>query len=306
MQRNNLFKSKIYDSGLKSSQIFMQKQQKNKTISELFIKNSSPTNESPNFEHFTEHSSIHGLRFLSKRHNNIFTRIFWTLSLIMSLIGLFYNGKRLYIKLNISPDIGISVKHEIAREVPFPAVTFCMPLFAKNGLANYSHYVSEYHKNEKKNLLNLTDTDKKYLSSNLQRCAINRLQPFEECCNDTDITNIYQLMDESQLTIEESLAGCSLRLVTTECKQMFTRILTDRGFCFTTNMQNIDTIVKFNKLSKDLQKYIEFPQSNVTNKNHTRIHWTLDSGYADTLTKGVVPYRLTKANSHIAIMCNKY
>ncbi|XP_070505632.1 pickpocket protein 28-like [Chironomus tepperi] len=286
MSSNDLFKSK--------------KQQNNQNVIKTQIKKDEPTYESPNFENFAEHSSIHGLRFLSKQHNNNFTRIFWSLSLIMSLIGLFYNGKRLFIKLNISPDIGISVKHELAREVPFPAVTFCMPLFAKNGLANYSYYVSEYHKNGKQNLLNLTETDKKFLTSNSLKCAINRLQPLEECCNDTDISDILQLMDKSQLTVEEGLAGCSLRLAITDCNRMFTRILTERGFCFTTNMQNIDTIVKYKMLSKDLQKYMEYPRSNLINKNHTQFHWTLDNGYADSSTKEIVPYRLTKANVHIA------
>ena len=107
-------------------------------------------------------------------------------------------------------------------------------------------------------------------------------------------------MDESQLTIEESLAGCSLRLINDDCKHMFRRILTDRGFCFTTNMQNIDTIVNFKEMSKDLQKYYEFPRSNKKNRNESDIFWTLDKGYNDSLTKGVIPYRLTKANVHIA------
>lgn len=279
---------------------FSRQIQSNNILLKAPIRSESPTNESLNFDHFTEHSSIHGLRFLSKRRNNNFTRIFWSLSLVMSLIGLLYNGKRLYVKLNVSPDIGISVKHEQAREVPFPAVTFCMPLFAKNGIANYSNYIYEYYKNGKKNLLNLTETDKQYLSSNSLRCAINRLQPFEECCSEINISNILQLMDDSQLMVEESLAGCSFRHINIDCKDMFRRILTDRGFCFTTNMQSIDTIINFKEMSKDLQKYYEYPRSNKTTNNESKIHWRLDHGYADSLTKGIIPYRLTKANVHIA------
>jgi len=113
------------------------------------------------FNSFANKSSIHGLRFLSKRRNNNFSRIFWTFSLIMSLIGLIYNAKRLYIKLNVLPDIAITVKDGLSRNIPFPAITMCLPIFAKDGLANYTYYMNEYYKHGMKNVLNLTENDKK-------------------------------------------------------------------------------------------------------------------------------------------------
>jgi len=98
-----MFNNKTSNFRHKASK-FSKQTKSNNILLKASIGSEQPTNESPNFDHFTEYSSIHGLRFLSKRRNNNFTRIFWSLSLVMSLIGLFYNGKRLYVKLNVSPE----------------------------------------------------------------------------------------------------------------------------------------------------------------------------------------------------------
>jgi amiloride-sensitive sodium channel len=265
------------------------------TQPDIIQKFEPPINEPSNIEYFTEQSSIHGIRFLSKRRNNNFSRIFWSLSLIMSLFGLIYNGKRLYIKLNVSPDIGTSVKQELSNQIPFPAITVCMPLFAKSGLANLSHYIEEYHKNGKMNVLNLTETEKKYLTANAMRCGNNRLFPLFECCKNANISNVVQLMEESSPKIDEIFTTCSANFTFMDCSKMFKRILTHNGFCYTTNMQDFDTIFNDKALSEDFKIYMKQMSSKV--EDHT-IHWTLDHGYKNDSISNVVPLRLTKANIH--------
>lgn len=220
------------------------------------------------------------------------------LSLIISLFGLIYNGKRLYIKLNISPDFGTSVKQELSSQIPFPAITLCMPLFAKDGMANLSHYIDEYYKNGRKNALNLTQTEKKYLAANAMRCGNNRLYPIFSCCKNTNISNIVQLMDESSPKIDEVLTSCSVELIMKDCNKMFKRILTSHGFCYTTNMQKFDTIFNDNALSEDFKIYMKHKHSNSTNNLDDIAHWTLDDGYKNESNIKVVPLRLTKANIH--------
>ncbi|CAG9808682.1 unnamed protein product [Chironomus riparius] len=257
------------------------------------------------FDFFTKQSSIHGFQFLSKRRNSSFSRIFWGLSLIISLIGLIYNAKRLYIKLNILPDIGITVKQELSRHVPFPAITMCLPVFAKNRLANYTHFMNEYYRNGKKNVFNLTEMDKQFLAVNTIRCSEDDLDPILECCKDANISNIVHLMDKSYLTIDETFSNCDLRLEEKDCNLIIKRILTDRGFCFTTNFQRFNTIFKNEVLSEDFKIYMKRPPSEALNKLGDDVHWTLDGGYKNVSSNFVTPLRLVKENDHTFIMFSK-
>jgi amiloride-sensitive sodium channel len=216
----------------------------------------------------------------------------------MSLIGLIYNAKRLYIKLNVLPDIAITVKDGLSRNVPFPAITMCLPVFAKNGLSNYTYYMDEYYKYGEKNVLNMTEDEKKYLVANTIRCNEDSLDPIFDCCKDANISNIVQLMNESYLTIDEAFIGCHLRLKSNNCNDMVKRILTDRGFCFTTNLQRFNTIYRGEALSDDYKIHVKRP-TNETMYLDNNVHWTLDGGYKNISSNFVTPLRLVKQNDHL-------
>jgi len=104
-------------------------------------------------------------------------------------------------------------------------------------------------------------------------------------------------MDESYLTIDEAFIGCNLRLKSNNCTDMIKRILTDRGFCFTTNMQRFNTIFKSETLSEDYKIYMK-RHPNATLNLDDNIHWTLDGGYKNISSNFVTPIRLVKQNDH--------
>lgn len=283
----NLLKFKYFTKPLNNSQA---------------IKNfETRTPESSNtFDYFSKESTIHGLKFLSKRRNSKFSRIFWTLSLIFCLIGLLFYAKRLYIKLNILPDIAISVRHELSRHVPFPAITMCLPIFAKNSLANHTYYMNEYYKHGKANLLNLSEMEKKILAVNTIRCSDN-LNPILDCCKNANISNTIELLDKSYPTINEAFSDCNLRLESKGCDDMIKRILNDRGFCFTANLQSFDTIFKSEALSEDFKVFM----NNSSEKDKNTVHWTLDGGFKNVSSNFVTPFRLVKENDLTFIIYSK-
>lgn len=93
------------------------------------------------FKSFLGESSIHGIKFIADKRNNKFTRIFWTVSFLMSIAGFFFYVNGVYLKWSKNPDISLKIKWKSIREIPFPAVTICLPLFAKSNSIKLSSFV---------------------------------------------------------------------------------------------------------------------------------------------------------------------
>ena len=97
--------------------------------------------ENITIESFSKESSIHGIKFITDKSNNKFIRIFWTVSFLMSIAGFCFYANGVYLKWNQNPDIALKIKWKSVREIPFPAVTICLPLFAKSNSLKMSSFV---------------------------------------------------------------------------------------------------------------------------------------------------------------------
>lgn len=206
----------------------------------------------------------------------------------------------MYVKLNVAPDISITIKQKLAREIPFPAITLCLPMFSKPGLANFTHYTHEYYKNPQGTLSNLTESEKIYLAVNSLKCGVERAKVVNHCCNRINIQDkrILMQMEESTPLVDEVMGFCNLETTQMNCKDMFTTIFTEHGLCYTTNMQSLNTIYETKILSGDLQKAI-----NKSSRNHdAKVNWTLDEEYINNSEVDVIPMRLSKANDHIFVV----
>lgn len=89
-----------------------------------------------NLEIFSHESSIHGVRYIFGEKVDKSIRFYWLIFFLLSLGGLIYYCHGLYEKWSEYPDFGIKNRWRPIREIPFPAITVCSPLFAKNNLAN--------------------------------------------------------------------------------------------------------------------------------------------------------------------------
>lgn len=84
------------------------------------------------------------------------------------MFGLSYYAYGVYMKWNIEPDIGLTLRMRPMREIPFPAITICSPLFAREQMANFSHFYAEYTAKGGKVLPDLTPEEQNYLAANTQ------------------------------------------------------------------------------------------------------------------------------------------
>jgi len=71
--------------------------------------------------------------------------------------------------LNETPDIHVQTRRIFTNKIPFPAVTVCTPLFAKNQLGRF-YFVSKNVRKPSNVTLNLIIVDQNHLASNIHAC----------------------------------------------------------------------------------------------------------------------------------------
>ena len=70
-------------------------------------------------------STIHGVKYIGDLHSPKTTRTFWIIAFCLSILGCVYYATQVYDKWYVTPDIGLKVRFNSSRTVPFPAVTIC-------------------------------------------------------------------------------------------------------------------------------------------------------------------------------------
>ncbi|XP_070504703.1 pickpocket protein 28-like [Chironomus tepperi] len=260
---------------------------------------------------YASSATIHGVRYIigSDESQKSF-RIFWIIAFIFSIFGLGYYAYGVYMKWSIEPDIGLTVRMRPMREIPFPAITICSPLFARDNMANFSRFYAEYTSTNGKILPYLTPEEQNYLSANIQACTPTSASMIEKSCSKRTEKNISKLLRESSLKVPELFAACRFKKNYIKCEKMLNRVLTNNGYCYTLNMQSYQTIFNENVISGDFDSFkrekiaksfdkenqlynesFNDADGNLTDANQ----WSLDTGYT-TNDDNVFPIRAIKIN----------
>jgi acid-sensing ion channel, other len=113
--------------------------------------------------------------------------------------------------------------------------------------------------------------ESKYFESLLHICSsqlLKMIKIHKSVLNvDKELIDIFR---DISYSIEDSMLFCKWRNVITECKEIFTQILTDQGFCFTFNLLKYQEVFSEDKIHKDFD-YVQERNSS----------WTLNSGYTN-------------------------
>ncbi|KAG5667655.1 hypothetical protein PVAND_015629 [Polypedilum vanderplanki] len=233
---------------------------------------------------FANESSIHGIKFIFNPKSHKISRLLWTLSFTLSIFGLIYYSKSVFVKYNSKPDFGVKIQQVAISKIPFPAVTICAPFFASPEFANFNEIMSKITND------NATEKEIKYFIANLFACDSKFLGNLFLEFNLTNF-NIVELIKESSVNRFKFLNICEFEMYRSECHEIFT----DRGICYTENLQHFETIYDNNSISNDF--YFE------SNQNSETI-WSLDRGYFDKSSQKI-PFRANKKNIFTAIIAMK-
>lgn len=85
--------------------------------------------------------TIHGAHYIFDRNICKVFRFYWALIFSISLFGLCYHLHGLYFKWSANPDYVTRTIWKPISEIPFPGVTICGPLYAKDDLANFDRFM---------------------------------------------------------------------------------------------------------------------------------------------------------------------
>ncbi|KAL7035082.1 hypothetical protein ACKWTF_008218 [Chironomus riparius] len=245
---------------------------------------------------FIDNLSIHGIRHVF--NGNKFKRVFWSFALFGSAAFLSFNIFQLHSKLEKTPDINVRVGQKFISNIPFPSITICTPLFATNRLVPYFN-ISRFMRQNHKTKLNLTVQEQNYLASNIHACVPEIASVLQPHVQDRTRNDIVNLLDESFLSTRDTILFCGYKNLPQDCTRTFYRVLTDRGFCFSTNLQGFSTIFNEKLISRDFNSYKK-PMNYTSDdkiENETT-QWTLDKGYISEQKTDLLPMKITRGPSY--------
>jgi len=221
-----------------------------------------------------------------KQKNSKVLKLLWILVLCGSVWSLGYYVSENYIKLNINPEILVTARYVNSRTIPFPAITICPPNVIKLRSLNVTKLFDELDQGHIPKI-----ADQKIITAashvcfdyyNLIRASNNNI-----AYDDDDIVGMYDKMSPN---IEDTITKCSIG-TKVGCNQIFIRVPTCVGSCFTFNMLGYHSIFNAN-ISADFDG---FKRKNITKSWNPKAkveyynddvndnkppNWTIRKGYS--------------------------
>ncbi|XP_070496595.1 pickpocket protein 28-like [Chironomus tepperi] len=254
-------------------------------------------------------SSIHGIRYIADSNSHKSVRIFWLIIFLLSIIGFSFYVYGVYSKWMLAPDIGITANLKPIREIPFPAVTICSPMNIKNEFANFNKVYNELNINGTINAEELINDKQKMISAIVQSCDPNLSTFFTKIIKQSASQDLIDHLIRGSFKSEEAFFRCYLNSnFKKNCSEMFNRIVTDDGICYSYNMQGYNTLFNKNSVDSDFDLFYRKGIKNIA-KDHSvffdedneEVEWTLQQGY-NSNDDTVFPFRIISKNSIEFIM----
>ena len=147
--------------------------------------------------------------------------------------------------------------------------------------------------------------EQNYIASNIHACSPDLSMSLKRHVQNRSENNIVKLLNESFLTLNEAIINCGFKGYVTNCSYIFNRVLTDRGFCYSFNLQSFDTIFNQKIISEDFHSYKRtnirksmFVANPLINEkvddNNEVLKWSLDLGYDKNHGDDSVPVKAEK------------
>jgi len=234
-------------------------------------------------------------------NENLIIRIIWISTYIISISSFSYYVHGIYVKWKLDPDISINIRTISFHEVPFPAVTFCSPYVVSDEAANFTDFWMKVYMDEM--LPEYSDEEQNLLSTMLEICSPNLQKGAKMLKNRTE-PSIIKLINKTRSSFELLGGYCALETFHYFFDRMLNLLQTDKGLCYSFNMQGYNTIFNKGILSDDFDFYRRetitkalYTNSKLYNQtvddDNEAIHWTLQDGYLSN-TVNSIPYWSSK------------
>ncbi|CAO1413325.1 unnamed protein product [Diamesa tonsa] len=224
-------------------------------------------------EDYSKQSSIHGVKYLSERKHSWFIKIFWTAALILSFTGCSYLILKTYNKWQFNPVIvTFAEKSTPVWKIPFPAITICPETKSMKEVFKVDNLLHEDY-------VELSTNKYTYLNTLYQVCKHYPFPFFQE--NKELFANCSEVFNALTIRFNDVFGFCIWRGFQSYCENLFHKILTDEGVCWTFNM--LDHVELFNE---QLDQSLKYPIH-----GHKSANWTLQGGYT-SYDAEIYPHRV--------------
>lgn len=220
---------------------------------------------------FLSDTSIHGIEFFEAKEKSV--RRGGIFVFLLAFCGLGFFIYDMFIKWQVNP---IIIEEDIlvaAYDFPFPAVTICHPLFARDQNPN----LREVLKNPG---IKLSTEQLKILNANVQACAPNFAKKFD---NEISAADMVKVLEKKFHHINDSFDVC-FQFEKISCEGLLNYVITDYGFCFVYNLLDFKQVFNTGLISKDFNSY-------KLDDYDDHVHWALEEGYFGTSDE---PFRSEK------------
>lgn len=231
---------------------------------------------------FCEESSIHGVQFLNKSEGQT-TKKLGIFLYLLSLIIVGFLMHKIYVRWQVDPVIIEELNSIPMRELPFPAITICSPLFTRDNLPNIKNILNN------KSLV-LSSNEQNHLAANIHACAPNLARSF----NFESQENLILTLKSKHNSINDILSYCEFRVFKKPCDRLFNYVPTDKGFCLSFNMEGFSIVFNKESISDDFKAYerknialnyalaaANTDQEEMVNDETREIVWTMEGGYTN-------------------------
>ncbi|KAL1465493.1 hypothetical protein WDU94_005060 [Cyamophila willieti] len=187
---------------------------------------------------YTQHSSVHGVRYMSNKNAPFIERIFWLLVLVVCILFAYILNSRLWARYKAIPTVlAVQDTHVPLYLFPFPSVTICPANKVKKSAAleYFSRYIniSEDPQREKAlvhvmSALSLMQKPSYYRMAPHINASMMVLPLLSE-------VNISDFMLHVLPKCEEVFGTCSWHGKNVNCCEIFSLQKTEEGYCFSFN-----------------------------------------------------------------------
>lgn len=216
------------------------------------------------FSEYSETSTVHGVRYLGERRRHWSERIWWAVTVSVSVflcVGFIVEA---WWKWNSSPVI-ISFADEATpiSSIPFPSITICSDLHIKPSVLNYSEIKEQLSNEDFEDVdLDLQTVQKVYALSHFCTHQPKFLTSYIKYKNYTIDRNILKYLKQVAPSVFESNDTCELAAEQRfDCGKLFSEILTDAGLCYTFNQMSSSELYRADLLADDFPTVEKFEVS---------------------------------------------
>ncbi|CAO1407458.1 unnamed protein product [Diamesa serratosioi] len=222
---------------------------------------------------YSKECSIHGVKYLTERHNSWCVKIFWIIALILSFTSCFYLIIKTYNKWQSNPVIvTFEEKSTPVWKIPFPAVTIC----PENKYNKHSFKIDDLLHDE---FVELSTDHFTKINALYQICNHYPLPVYQ--LNTDLLANCSNIFNDIAIDFNDTFQTCVWIGFDSYCEKMFHKLLTDEGICWTFNMLDHSEL-----FHNSIDKTLKYPRH-----GHKSPNWTLQGGYS-SYDAEIYPHRV--------------